>query len=247
VRKLITAPVINADAKSFKDRMRIAIEMNNIDEPKYKYIVYSINEGTKNRTEWKTYEHPFEITRSSSVQAVVKDTRNADWQSNTVNAQFVKKPNDYSISLKLSYDPQYHAGGPDGLLDGIRGSKNWRKGDWQGYQGKDFEAIIDMKRLKDISQIKSDFLQDSRAWILMPTKVDYSVSEDGEHFTEVKSIENEIDPKKDDAVIKEFTADFPELKARYVKVKAHNFGTLPEWHQGAGGQAYIFVDEIEIK
>ena len=36
-------------------------------------------------------------------------------------------------------------------------------------------------------------------------------------------------------------------KARYVKVKAYNYGKLPEWHQGAGGDAFIFVDEIEVK
>ena len=35
--------------------------------------------------------------------------------------------------------------------------------------------------------------------------------------------------------------------ARYVKVLAKNYGTLPEGHQGVGGDAFIFVDEIEVK
>ena len=43
-----------------------------------------------------------------------------------------------------------------------------------------------------------------------------------------------------------FPAEF-QAKARYIKVFAKNFGTLPEWHQGAGGEAFIFVDEVEIK
>ena len=38
-----------------------------------------------------------------------------------------------------------------------------------------------------------------------------------------------------------------EIKARYVKVIAKKFGILPEWHQGAGGKAFIFIDEITIK
>jgi hypothetical protein len=37
-----------------------------------------------------------------------------------------------------------------------------------------------------------------------------------------------------------------ELKAKYIKVKAYNFGKLPDWHQGAGGDAFIFIDEITI-
>jgi hypothetical protein len=38
-------------------------------------------------------------------------------------------------------------------------------------------------------------------------------------------------------------------KARYIRVKAQNFGKLPEWHQGYpfDGYAYVFVDEIWVK
>jgi hypothetical protein len=37
------------------------------------------------------------------------------------------------------------------------------------------------------------------------------------------------------------------VKARYVKIIAKNFGKLPSWHLGAGGEAFIFIDEIEVK
>jgi hypothetical protein len=30
-------------------------------------------------------------------------------------------------------------------------------------------------------------------------------------------------------------------------VVATQFGKLPEWHQGYGGDSIIFVDEIEVK
>jgi hypothetical protein len=32
-----------------------------------------------------------------------------------------------------------------------------------------------------------------------------------------------------------------------VKVVATNFGQLPVGHQGFGGDAFIFVDEVEIE
>jgi len=32
-----------------------------------------------------------------------------------------------------------------------------------------------------------------------------------------------------------------------VKVIATNYGTIPDWHLGAGGQAWIFVDEIRVE
>ena len=63
------------------------------------------------------------------------------------------------------------------------------------------------------------------------------------------TIENVIDPKEYETVIKTFELKFKSQKARYVKVVAANFGKLPEWHQGfpSNGDAFIFVDEIEVK
>ncbi len=36
-------------------------------------------------------------------------------------------------------------------------------------------------------------------------------------------------------------------EARYIKIKATNYGILPSWHPGAGNKAWIFCDEIFIK
>jgi hypothetical protein len=58
------------------------------------------------------------------------------------------------------------------LLNGIHGSTNWRKGDWQGYQAQDFEAVVDFKNW-DVHSLSASFLQDTRAWILLPTRVEF--------------------------------------------------------------------------
>jgi hypothetical protein len=169
-------------------------------------------------------------------------------RSNTITAQFFKKPNNYSINIKSKYNPQYHAGGPEGLLDGILGTENWRKGDWQGYQSQDFEAVVDLQEAKDITEISARFLQDQRSWIVMPTKVEYFISEDNVNFMYFGSVNNTLDPKIEENIILNFIAnETKSKKARYVKVIAKNFGKLPEWHQGFGGDAFIFVDEITVK
>jgi hypothetical protein len=46
------------------------------------------------------------------------------------------------------------------LIDGINGNENWRKGEWQGYQDQDFEAVIDFTRGSRYFHIIT--LQDSR-------------------------------------------------------------------------------------
>ena len=103
-----------------------------------------------------------------------------------------------------------------------------------------------MQKETEIQSIRATFLQDSRSWILMPTKVEYYVSTDNINFILAETVENTIDPRETENKIKIFSLD-KKLKAKYVKVKAINFGKLPDWHQGFGGDAFIFVDEIEIK
>ena len=195
------------------------------------------------------YTKAFEISQTSTVEAYVKTN---EGKSNTISATFFKKPNNYSINIKSVYNPQYHAGGPEGLLDGILGTDNWRKGDWQGYQSQDFEAVVDLKEVKELFSFKANFLQDSRSWILMPTHLEFLISTDNVNFTSVGSLDiaknSGIDPKDENSFTREFGVLLDKKKtARYVKVIAKNFGKLPEWHQGFGGDAFIFIDEITIK
>lgn len=168
-------------------------------------------------------------------------------RSSVTFADFIRKPNNWSITLNSKYNPQYDAGGNEGLIDGKFGDENWRKGNWQGYQSQDFEAVIDLKMLTPITEINSRYLQDSRSWILMPTKVEYYLSSNNKDFFLVATVNNTLDPKVTDNTIREFKADILQTEARYLKIKAYNYGKLPEWHQGFGGDAFIFVDEIWVK
>jgi predicted alpha-1,2-mannosidase len=239
---IIPVPVIQSESKAFKDNLKIELKSQNSKDEIY--FMISDKDDHLAKKMFVKYTKPFEITQTSTIEAYVKTN---EGQSNTISATFFKKPNNYSINIKSVYNPQYHAGGPEGLLDGILGTENWRKGDWQGYQSQDFEAVVDLKEVKNINEISARFLQDQRSWILMPTKVDYYVSEDNVNFTFFGTVSNTLDPKLEENTILNFTSkETNGKKARYVKVIAKNFGKLPEWHQGAGGDAFIFVDEITI-
>jgi hypothetical protein len=237
-------PVIQAESKSFESNQKIFLKSSG-------KVYYSFNDDLN----FKEYKSPILINQSTKINAYTEyysysefRTDSIALRSNTISATFFKKPNNYSINIKSKYNPQYHAGGPEGLLDGILGTENWRKGDWQGYQSQDFEAVVDLQEAKDITEISARFLQDQRSWIVMPTKVEYFISEDNVNFTYFGSVNNTLDPKLEENTILNFTSNETKgKKARYVKVIAKNFGKLPEWHQGFGGDAFIFVDEITIK
>ncbi|MCW1147002.1 GH92 family glycosyl hydrolase [Flavobacterium lacisediminis] len=248
IEEIIPVPVIQAESKAFKDKLTISLyNKDNID-----MYFYSEDLNGNRILPFKKYEYPIEINSSQIIFAQTMPKRlvepKPNYTSQRISATFFKKPNNYTIEIKSKYNPQYHAGGPEGLLDGILGTENWRKGDWQGYQSQDFEAVVDLKEVKNINEISARFLQDQRSWILMPTKVDYYISDDNVNFTYFGSVNNTLDPKLEENTILNFTSNETKgKKARYVKVIAKNFGKLPEWHQGAGGDAFIFVDEITIK
>lgn len=240
--KIIPVPVLKAESKSFKDTLKVEIQTLNKSDEIWYSITYPKNKNVV--TKWTHYEKPFVINETAIVEAKIGGENQKGTQ--TVSATFIKKPNNYSIKINSKYNPQYHAGGDEGLIDGIFGSENWRKGDWQGYQGQDFEAVIDLQETKKVKSISARFLQDSRAWILMPTKVDYYISDDNVNFKLVKSVKNDYDYRNTNVQIIDFKAAIQETKGRFVKVKAYNFGKLPQEHQGAGGEAFIFVDEITV-
>jgi predicted alpha-1,2-mannosidase len=248
---IIPVPVIQAESKAFKDKLKIEIKANKNNLGLSENIYFRIldENNTHDKTPFVNYKESFEINKSSKVEAYIERiVGGKPPKSNSISATFFKKPNNYSINIKSVYNPQYHAGGPEGLLDGILGTENWRKGDWQGYQSQDFEAVVDLKEVKNVTEISARFLQDQRSWILMPTKVEYYISEDNVNFTYFGSVNNTLDPKIEENIILNFTSnETKSKKARYAKVIAKNFGKLPEWHQGFGGDAFIFVDEILVK
>ena len=83
-------------------------------------------------------------------------------------------------------------------------------------------------------------------WILLPSSVSVSVSDDGEHFREVASkvYPAEVPQNAPDGN-HSLICDFEPQKARYVKVVIKG-RQLPEWHAGAGHPAFIFVDELSL-
>jgi hypothetical protein len=243
--RIVTVPVISAASKSFKDSLEINLDFQKTGSVSYRVL------NNKN-VDVPFISHRGEkilLNEISEVQAYfVGHNGSTPLRSKTVSATFFKKPNNFTIELKSKYYPQYHAGGPEGLIDGIYGTGNWRKGDWQGYQSQDFEAVIDMQEIREIHQITANFLQDTRSWILMPTQVEYYISEDNTTFVPFDTVMNTVDPQNYESILKGFESRAQKTKARYVKVIARNFGTLPEWHQGHPfqGEAFIFIDDIKI-
>lgn len=148
--------------------------------------------------------------------------------------------------LENSYHERFTAGGDFGLTDGLKGSIKFWDGRWQGFEGTDLAAVIDLKKPTPIEKISVGFLEDTGAWIFFPTEVEFLISDDGEEFALQKTFNN-IPTKNPDARILDVSAEFENLEARFIKIVAKNIGMCPSWHPGAGDKAWVFSDEIIIQ
>jgi len=238
-KPIVPAPIFKSAVKSFRQNQRIEFE-----PVAHRQTIHFTVDGREPDWHSRTFTHPFQIEHSVTVKAIAIDRdRN---QSLASSATYLKLPHDWRITLQANYAPEYAAGGDAALIDGLRGGSNFTDSAWQGYHGKDFVAVVDLGRSQIVSKVGAGFLQDIESWIWMPRSVQFDLSTDGESYQTAASIRPDVSEKSTGVIIREFTSAINPTSARYVRIKAENYGRIPSWHDGAGGDSWIFIDEILI-
>jgi len=73
-----------------------------------------------------------------------------------------------------------------------------------------------------------------------------SVSNDNQDFNPIDEIQLQTQ-QSNEVIVRKFEFDLHRVKTRFVKVHIKSIGICPDWHKGAGGKAWLFIDEITIK
>ena len=151
------------------------------------------------------------------------------------------------VTYKNDFSAYYPAGESLGLVDGKIGSLDFRDGNWQGFWGEDLEILLKFDHLQSIESLECNFYQYNNSWIFMPTQVVYSGSKDGKTFEEIAVITSKTAPEKRGKKIEKFEVKFEPKTFQYIKVVAKNIGKVPNWHEAAGADAWLFIDEIQVR
>ena len=205
--------------------------------------IYYTTDGSTPTNASTLYNKPINIGSNTTVKAIaVKNGKTSFVDSGT----FVKIRDDIKLTLLTKYLPNYPAEGDESLIDGLRGKVSWRLGHWQGYQGNDLVAVIDMGQSKPVKSVSLGTLQDTRAWIVFPKTVEFWTSDDGTNYKLASTLNTKVDIKDLTVQTQDFSA-LMNTKARYIKVVAKQYGPLPDWHESKGQPSYIFADEITIE
>ncbi len=234
---IVASPFIAKGDVAFKKQTEVVLE--NADSEAA--IFYQLNGG-----KFKTYETPFTISEPAVL--TVYSAKN-NLKSAEITTQFYEIDPNISLTLESEYANQYNGGGPNALIDGIVGARDFRTGTWQGYQDKDVIAIVDLGREKPVNSVTTNFLKDQRSWIFYPTEVICLASKDGQNYEEIGTYTfGEITPT-DEVDMQSVTFKQSGKNYRFIKIIAKKLGELPKWHLGYAddGRSWLFVDEIRIK
>jgi len=234
-----TLPLIESDSRIFGDSLRVTVRVQGPGQQ-----IRVATGGLDPIQDGQPYTGPLVLRRSDTVSAVGID---AEGRPGFVSTAVYRRV-DPRLKVQVTHapNPQYAAGGVLALVDGVEGEKDWRKGAWHGVQGWPFEVVLQWPDPSWVRSIQAGFLQDVRSWIVFPSKVTYwGRSDENQDWQFLGN----VDPSVGVADLSVLRNDLGiELKKPFrlsqLKIVAEQFGPLPAWHPGAGGESFIFVDEI---
>ena len=235
---IIPDPYIIAPGKTLKQP--IGIQIKCADTKANIYYTLDSSEPSANST---LYTVPITISNNTTVKAIAIDNGKSSFVD---EGTFIKVRDDIKLTLVNKYLPNYADEGDNALINGIRGKANWRLGNWQGYQGVDLVAIVDMGQAKPVKQVTLGTLQDTRSWIVFPKYVQFWTSDDGVNYKLASTVYTKVDVKDLNVQTQDFVAAL-NANTRYIKLVAKQYGPLPDWHESKGAPSYIFADEIVVE
>jgi len=150
------------------------------------------------------------------------------------------------VTLANPHASQYDGGGDNALTDNRWGSTDPSDGTWQGFEGEDLDAVIDLGSPTEVRSIRAGFLEANGSWIFLPREVTFSIAGEDRVFETVATFALPIPEERQPPATRSVSTDLSGKTARYVRVVAKNIGILPEWHSGSGGLAWLFADEIQV-
>ena len=155
-----------------------------------------------------------------------------------------------SVELKASPDKPYQAPAK-ALCDGI--AKNftplWASdySSFLGFNGGDLHATIKLGEVQTISEISARFLDKRGAWVYAPTNIEIAISTDGSSYQKLPINADTTDEVLNKVIVVEKGSKNIKAEALYIRVKAHNYGRIPDGKPGAGQPSWLFCDEIIVR
>lgn len=199
--------------------------------------VYYTKDGSIPNETSTLYTKPIKIENSGTYtfKAYHPEWKSSDLSVLTLFKKGIDVFSDFSVSEPHS---KYTGVGDLTLVNQQKATLNFTDKQWVGYDTL-VKGNINLKEGTFIKSVTIGYLSDMNSWIFPPSKVSVVINNNTSLKKEIKlNAPNSMSPRKMDALIIPINT-----KVKTLQIEIENITAIPNWHEGAGSKAWLFMDE----
>ncbi len=211
------------------------------------YPIYYTLDGTEPTQKSQRYSAPFVIEPKADSCVLKAIVVRDDMETRTLVRPFsFSKSSGHLAQLKNQPSEKYTYGGATVLTDGIRGDFNYGNGCWLGFIDTPLDAVIDIRKVNQVSQVKVGSLVQYSEYIFPPTAIIVYVPDGVDGWTQVGKLDIPVVAAQDEDGVREYVCSFEPVQASKIRVVVETTSQIPAWHGAHGEKGWLFVDEIAV-
>lgn len=236
----LASPQLKFKNHLFTDTLSVSAEF----QLKGSQLYYTLD-GSPPTSNALLYKAPILLSKSTTlkIRAYYKDLQPSEIKTVTflkVNQQLPIK------SIRLEHPPseQYAGKGAKTLIDLQKGGANFKTQQWLGFNGNDAVIDIAFSKKQRLHQIIVSTLSDAGSWIFPPSSIEIWMAKRKRKHQLIA--QKNIPPlnKNSSKTVDYLTLSFKPKKGQYLRVIVKSTPTIPDWHDGRGTPAWLFLDEV---
>lgn len=235
----LSKPLIRVDSVFFYESAEIYIA-----EPPAKSQVYCVEDSREENEEASLAGKKMTITESGQFRF---NSRSNDFIASEEIELELFKVTSQNLTIEKASEAKepYNQASPDILFDHHKAGKNFRKGDWLGYQ----EEVITFELALSsgpVSGLALSFLEDQHSWIFGPASMEANFYDDAGKLIVEAQANYMAEKEQKGSALRFLKINMAEIVATRIKVTIRNLASIPDWHPSKGHSPWLFLDEIVI-
>lgn len=197
--------------------------------------IYYTENGDEPSVTSKEYKAPIQVSNPGIYKF---KAFHKDWKPSEVTKVelFKKGISAQTILWHTKASEKYSGRGAETLINQTKASLNFTDKEWVGFDSVAL-ATVDFKEKTFLKSLKISYLNDVGSWIFPPERVTLFIN-DFKKEIPITPLEKAVDKTNETVIIP------IEAEVKSLKIQIDNLQSIPEWHEGKGQNAWLFMDEF---
>ncbi len=235
----LNPPVIKFDKAFFEDEIQVSIQ-----HPIQGTSLFYTLDGTEpDSSNYERYEGP--LTISENLTLKTRAFAQGWTGSETSTAEFIQSKISPS-QFVLNFPPadRHKGDGVNSLFDRKKAIPDVWNLNWLGFMNHPLDVELSFDEPTDINAMALSIWFNLGARFFPPQEVEIFTKEGGDKWNLVKTYKPPLPQKDDKALLKQLEIPFSAQGVKDLRLVAKPVPSMPSWHGGAGGKAWLMVDEL---